>query len=224
MLKLSNKGRLKNIKPNNFLLGFFCFLFFTQLGYTQKIIQKSWEGSAFEILEIISDEVFKIEIITGDFSEIRLHVNITGENFESMTIGVSEKNKVLTLKPSFRPFFVPQNDKLAAHKMLSIEMTLYLPEQKKVVVDSKLASLVTKGSFQKLDVNLRDGTCLLQEFSGNAVVNTQQGDISVFAKPFVYGTAMSKHGKVTNRLTNIGNYTLKAQSVNGNISLYQSPE
>lgn len=217
---------LINFKPNNFLLGFFLIsmLNFTHHGFSQKIIEKTWEGEAFDRIEIISNEVFKIEIMVGDFSEIKLQTKISGENAENMNIGASEKSKVLSLKPSYRPYFIPQNDKLAAHKVISIEMKLYLPEQKSVFIDSNLASLEATGSFLTLEVNLRDGYCLLKEFSGNGVLNTLLGNITVFAKSNVSGEAISRNGSVINQLSTQEINTLKVESVNGNISLLKSPE
>ena len=225
MLKISNTATLRK-KPNKLVLGFFVmfYLFFVIHGFSQKTVEKSWEGTAFDTLEIISDEVFKIEIIAGDFSKIMLQATIAGENFESMNIGASEKDKVLTLKPSYRPYFTPKNDKLAAHKLLSIEMKIHIPEGMIVYVSSKLASIETLGMFQKLDVNLRDGQCILKEFTGNAKINTHLGDIIVFATSQVFGTALTKNGNVTNKLSVSGKYILNAESVNGNISLYKTPE
>ncbi|MEZ4818044.1 MAG: hypothetical protein R2776_08760 [Flavobacteriaceae bacterium] len=226
MLKINNTVKSRYPKPNTTLLGFFLFfcLFFIPKGISQKVIEKSWKGTAFEVIEILSDEVFNIEIIAGNFSEIKLQSKIAGENFESMNIGASEKGKILTLKPSYRPYFIPQNDKLAAHKVISIELQLYIPEWMTVFISSKLASLEATGNFKELDVNLRDGHCILKEFSGNAMLNTHFGNITVYAKPEVSGVGVSKKGTVFNKLSGKAMYTLIAESVNGNISLFHTPE
>ncbi|MEZ4778227.1 MAG: hypothetical protein R2786_02460 [Flavobacteriaceae bacterium] len=226
MLKVNNRIKSKYSKPNTKLLGFFLFfcLYFISNGFSQKVIEKFWKETAFNTIEIISDEVFKIEIIAGNFSEIKLQSKIAGENFESMNMGASEKGEVLTLKPSYRPYFTPQNDKLAAHKVISIEIQLFIPEGITVFITSKLASLEATGKFKELDVNLREGHCTLKEFSGNAMLNTRFGNILVYAKPEVSGVGVSKKGTVLNKLSTNAMYTLKAESVIGNISLLKSPE
>lgn len=217
---------LKNTNPIVLRWGFFLFLFLATIsrGFSQKVIEKSWDAKAFTKLEISSDDVYKIKMVTAPTSEIKLISNIEGENFENFNIGVSEKGKTLALKPSFRPYFKPKNDKLAAHKLLSIEMILTVPESMEVSITAKIASLETLGNIQKLVVNLREGHCLLQDFIGNATLNTKQGDITVFTKHSVVGSTISKYGTIKNELSSKGKYLIKAESVNGNISLLKTRE
>lgn len=224
-----NKSGLTILNTQNPIVltwGFFLLLNFSFIafGYSQKVIEKSWDANAFEKLEIISDDVFKIKIVTEPTSEIKLTSLIEGENYENMNIGASEKGKTLRLKPSYRPYFIPKNDKLAAHKLISIEMILTIPETLEVYINAKIASLEMQGKILRLDVNLRDGQCHLRDFTGNATLNTKQGDITVFAKEQVSGSGFSKKGSVKNNLTNTGIYLIKAESVNGNISLLKTRE
>ncbi|MEZ4859473.1 MAG: hypothetical protein R2781_11755 [Flavobacteriaceae bacterium] len=217
-------GNIRN--PIVFAWGFFLFLNFGCIvyGHSQKVIEKSWDTSVFDKLEIVSDEVFKIKIETKPTSVIKLTTKIEGENFENVTLEASEKVKTLTLKPTYSPYFEAKNNKLAAHKLISIEMTLTLPESMEVFINATIASLEMHGKILNLDVNLRDGHCVLYNFIGNASLNTKQGDITVFAKENVSGIASSKNGMVLNQLLNEGLYLLKAQSVNGNISLLKTPK
>jgi len=188
------------------------------------VIEKTWDADAFDKLEISSDEVYKIKIIAEPTSEIKLISQIDGENYENLNIGASEKNKTLTLKPTYRPYFKPKNDKLAAHKVISIEMILTIPESMEVAISAKIASLEIQGSLQKLDVNLRDGHCFLKDFVGNARINTRDGDITVYAQHWVEGKAISKYGIIKNELSSKGKYLIQAESVNGNISLLKTRE
>lgn len=192
--------------------------------YSQKVIEKSWDAMAFNKLEISSDDVFKIKIVTAPTSEIKLISLIDGENYESLNIGATEKGKTLTLKPTYRPFFKPKNDKLAAHKLISIEMMLTIPESMEVSINAKIASLETQGSIQFLNANLSTGICVLRDFLGHATLNTKQGDITVFTYDTVSGKAISKYGIINNELSGKGKYQIKAESVNGNISLLKTRE
>ncbi|MBW2937111.1 DUF4097 domain-containing protein [Aureisphaera sp. CAU 1614] len=216
----------KNINPIVLTWGFFLLLNlgFVVHGYSQKVIEKTWDANAFDKLEINSDDVFKIKIVTEQTSEIKLISQIEGENYENLNIGASEKGKTLTLKTTYRPYFKPKNDKLAAHKVISIEMILTIPESMEVAITAKIASLEIQGSLQKLDVNLRDGHCFLKDFVGNARLNTRDGDITVNAQPWIEGKAISKYGIIKNELVSKGKYLIKAESVNGNISLLKTRE
>jgi len=103
-------------------------------------------------------------------------------------------------------------------------MILTIPESMEVAISAKIASLEIQGSLQKLDVNLRDGHCFLKDFVGNARINTRDGDITVYAQHWVTGKAISKYGIIKNELVSKGKYLIKAESVNGNISLLKTRE
>jgi len=215
---------LNNINPSVYTLGFFLFLSFAFHTHAQKVIHKSWDANAFDRIEIISDEVFKIEISTLETSEIKLSTTIEGENYESLNIGATENNRTLLLKPSYRPYFKAKNDKLAAHKVMAIEMKLLIPKSMELFIDAKIASLVTDGSFKKINANLSEGNCVLYNFDGSATINTKQGDITVFTTYGASGEGISKYGSVRNELSKIGIFSIKAESVNGNITLKETPE
>ncbi len=191
----------------------------------QKIIEKSWNAELFNGIEIISDEVFMIKIISEETQTIALDARIEGEFSENIIIEVNENahdKGILSFSTGFTPYFEMANDKLAAHKVHSIEMELHIPQNMKVFVRSQLASVEASGIFQELRLELEEGNCLLNLFEGDALLSSKNGNITVYGKNLDVWRAVTSNGTVTNKLPPKGKYSLEAQSVNGDITLLPS--
>ncbi|NND61995.1 MAG: hypothetical protein HKN48_02250 [Flavobacteriaceae bacterium] len=208
-----------------FMLKKFLLLSLMLAGLTtsaQKTIEKGWEAIGIDKIQIISDQVFNIEVIAKPSDYFYVRTEIDGENYENVVVDTSIKNKTLTIATGFTPYFDAANDKLAAHKVISIEMFIEIPENKEFLVSSLLASFKAQGNFKNVYTALFQGNCTLEDFEGNAQLNTRHGNINVSAVNNVKGDAISKRGKVKNTMDTIGIYLVKAQSVNGDISLSKS--
>jgi len=190
----------------------------------QKIIEKSWDASKFEAVEIISDDIFKIIITSKETATISLSTKIEGENYEQVLVDISEEKqpRTLTLSTGFTPFFEGANDKLAAHKVISIEMELIVPQNYSVLVRSALASARLEGSFREVRLDLEFGNCVLTSFYGDADINTTHGSIIVYAREGVTAQANTMRGMVKNELNLKGALQIRAQSVNGDITILPS--
>lgn len=203
--------------------GFFVlFVAISISGIPQKKINKQWEAEGIEKIEFSSDQVYLIEIHAVKTSSLKLEVHIEGEHSENVMVSSSITNKTLSLSTQYRPFFQIPNDKLAAHKALSVEVKLIVPEGMEVKISSPLAGLIVRGTYKRLDVTLDQGYCEVKNFLGEALLYTKGGAIIVWAKEGVAGSATSQHGTILNELQKEGNYYIRAESVNGNISLLQT--
>ena len=197
------------------------FFMFSE-GYAQKIMEKSWDASSVERLEIISDEVYRITIVSEVIERIYVRTKVEGEHSENVVLLVSEENKTLSLSSGFTPYFVMQNDKLAAHKVISIEMEIRVPSDLAILVKGAMVSVETKGSFSELQLELRNGNCVLNDFKGNAQLNSRNGSITVFAMETGVLNVKSKNGSIKNELPKEGQFLINAESVNGDITLLKS--
>jgi len=196
--------------------------FVTNQASAQKILQKQFNASAFETLVIESDDVFTIAISAQKTDNINVRTHIEGEHHESVVLNTSEAGKTLTLSTGYSPFFEKENDKLAAHKLIAIDMLITVPENLSVEIRSKIASVTGKGTYENFFVALENGTCLLKNFKGNATLYTKEGAITVYAKPTVTGQAVSKKGTVLNELPKTGKHKIIAESITGSITLLQN--
>ncbi len=188
----------------------------------QKTIQKEFDSEGIQKLSIADDAIFKITVQSSEESTIKVSAHISGEHFESIIIEEKIVDSTLFLKTGFAPFFTLENDKLAAHKMMAIEVELTVPKKLAVEVNSNLASVIATGTFKSLSISLENGNCILNDFFGNAQLKTIAGNIAVLAQKNVSGKAISKNGTVENNLLNKGKFFVEAESINGNISLLQT--
>ncbi len=203
----------------------FIFLFFFSGSYclvAQKVIEKEFSAKDIHSLSIQDDAIFNIKIISSRRETLMLKVHISGEHSEAIIIEEKLSEGRLSLKTGIIPYFVFENDKLAAHKVMAVELVLFIPETTSVEVKSKLASLETLGTIKKLAVSLQNGSCILTDFSGNAHLKTVDGNIIVKAKREVLGNAISKNGSVENTLLKQGEFLVEAESVNGSIYMLQT--
>jgi len=191
-------------------------------GFAQKIIERSWNSKTIERIEIISGPIFNIRIISEATEKILVITKIEGEHYENVVLEGLEKNKTLSLAMGYTPYFIMANDKLAAHKMISIEMEIHLPKNLEVVVKASIASLETVGVFKTVHATLDNGNCVLTNFKGDATIHTKNGNITVYAQETVSAVAKTKRGKLINQLPKTGVFLINATSVNGDITLLKS--
>lgn len=188
----------------------------------QKNIQKEFSAEGIRTLSIVDDAIYKITIHSSPEKYIKLSMHISGEHSESVIVEEKISKNTLSLKTGFVPFFVLENDKLAAHKVMAVEVELIIPETISIEIKSELASVETLGPMSNLAVSLKNGSCVLNNFLGNAHLNTTDGNITVVAQKNVSGKALSKHGTVQNNLFSTGEFFVEAESINGNIILLQT--
>jgi hypothetical protein len=137
-------------------------------------------------------------------------------------VTTSEEKQKLILGIAYSPFFIAENDKLAAHKVISIEMTVTVPKNMNIEVETAIANFKGIGRFETLRASLLTGNCELADFEGDAGIKTRDGNITVHASKKVTGKAVSQKGTVINNLPVSGKYHILAESLGGDISLLQT--
>lgn len=201
----------------------FIFLFF---GITfcnaQKVIQKEFSAEGIHTLSINDDAIYKITIQSSEESTIKVSTHISGEHAESIIVEEKITNGKLAFNTGFVPFFSLENDKLAAHKVMAVEVKLIIPKEVSVEIKSKLASVYAIGPYKNLAISIENANCDLRNFSGNAHLKTANGTITVYANNTVSGKAISKYGMVENELSSGGKFLIEAETINGSISLLQT--
>ena len=213
---------------------FAIILFFGfQLSFSQKVTEREMDATDVVEIAVLADEVFSISIESEERETVKIQAIIEGEYYESVLLQVTSEaiseNKIeqrLSIGTGYTPFFEKENDKLAAHKVISIDLLITIPKNLKVSVSSSLASVQAKGSFESLNVSIKNGHCLLVEFKGNTQIHTQNGDITFYAneksKKQYSVDAITKKGILINHFDAGNIYHLEARSVLGNISLITS--
>ncbi|MCL6219677.1 hypothetical protein [Zunongwangia pacifica] len=202
---------------NRYCMFLMCFFAGTVMMLAQKDTQNILTSDFKEVI-IDADEVFKINIISEKRETLKYKSHSEGEYVNDIRLKTSLKNGRLYIETQYPQQLVGGFDKLSAHKVFSLELNLYMPEDKRLIVSSNSASLTVSGKFESFSANLQRGYCNLKDFDGNATVNTYKGDIDA---EVVSGEiiAKSRHGKVLVDKDLYGMHQIKLTSINGDISV-----
>lgn len=193
------------------------FFFVTQL-QAQKVIEKQIEGLNISSIIVDGSAIFKIKMNTSSTKMIVLQSKIEGEYNEDIVLITETKNSELFISTKFQPLFVPDNDKLSAHKVISIELNITIPEYLNVFIQSDIASVITQGKYNNLTIELINGNCNVDSFSGNATINTIHGSINIKGKEAIVKASTKKGFLIQDKLK-LGDTRFNLNSINGNITI-----
>jgi hypothetical protein len=187
----------------------------------QKVTREIIDAENLEKVVISADEVFKIDISTHSGKDLVLTTRTEGEYFKDISLKSEFKEKTLLLKSIFRENLRNGNDKLSAHKVFSMELELKVPLDMVVEIDSNLASVSLSGKFSRVFAQLRNGSCFLTDFGGNAIINTIEGNISGTVRN-ISVEASSRNGEIALPKVSKGNHKMVVTSINGDIKISET--
>jgi hypothetical protein len=148
----------------------------------QKVVKKSVLNPDTSSILIDADDCFKVEITTTLSKEIVVEALIDGEYKNDLLVKIEEDGPSIEISTGFQPNFIKPNDKLSAHKVISISLKVQIPENMKVHLFGSNTNVYAKGSYKVLKVTLDDGTCNFQSINGIAHAVSRSGDIYVYSK------------------------------------------
>ncbi|MGJ5642768.1 hypothetical protein [Formosa sp. S-31] len=189
--------------------------------FAQKHIEKHINNAGISTVYINGNTCYKIHVTTKKSESMAIKTRIAGEHYEDMMIISEQKSDTLFIRSGFHPLFTADNDKLSAHKVMSIEMEVELPEHLNLYVHSDIGLVEVIGQYNNAILELRDGSCSLYHFQGNARVNTVNGDIKVETN-YTKVTAESRHGILLLSPLVPGQNEIMLKSIHGDISVYKT--
>lgn len=198
----------------HFLLMF--FLFFHFASFAQKETNTVIDGEKINSIVISSDEIFRISITAAPVEKITIKTMADGEYSNDISLDSKVKGETLFLTSRYRAILKSGFDKLSAHKVFAMEVVMEIPENLDVEVVSNLASVIGKGHFEDLFIQLKSGYCELKNFTGNAIINTYDGDVDIKTSSAVV-EASSRHGRINVPSGSFGANTIQISSINGDI-------
>lgn len=172
-------------------------------------------------LFIFTEEVFKIHLETSKTDQIILTSHSAGEYYNEINLKMEVLKDKMILTSEFREILRGGYDKLSAHKVFSMEITLKIPEKMEVFINSNIASVFATGNYTYLEVELKAGLCELKDFSGNALVNTYSGAINIETTNANI-SASTRQGEVYLSDNNPGKYKVELHSITGDIMVREN--
>lgn len=189
-----------------------------ELTFAQKKLQETFDAKNLKQLIIESDEIFAIEITTAPMQEVIISTKIEGESSTQTILHTNINRDRLEITTGKTADYIAIDDKLAAHKVLSVVLRITIPEGMDLVVSSTLAQLSVVGIIGNLQAVLGRGDCLVEAlgFRESININTISGSIHIKTPPANL-VANSRNGDVLLPEEIGGFRNISLGSVHGNI-------
>lgn len=197
----------------------FFVVFFTLVNlHAQKLIRKAFIDPRTETIQIDAQYCYRIDLKTASSNEVEISASMEGEYAKDLLISIEQSGTTAMIRADFQPLFINPNDKLSAHKVVSIALEISVPEYKYVDVFGTNTNLYATGKFEDLNVTLSDGRCTLENVSESVEVTTQNGDI-LLTTPSGDISAESTYGKVERETIPFGYNQFVLKTIEGDIFL-----
>ena len=189
--------------------------------YAQKRVVKSLVNPRTTWVHIDSEVCFELRLHNSDSDLVVVEAKLDGEYSEDLVISMEEDGNTLIITPGFRPNFKHPNDKLSAHKVVSVFLDIAIPAYTNFMIFGTHTRVSATGIFTNGKVVLDDGSCDLQAEAEELEVVTQSGDIRFTSKGAVL-TVNSKFGVVYGDTMSTGNGLVTLQTISGDIEVVQA--
>jgi len=184
----------------------------------QKMVVKTVENPNISYIQIDGNNCFSLALETVDIPKTTVAASIDGEYLQDLLVNVKQEGATVLVSAGFQPNFVFPNDKLSAHKVISISLKISIPKNLDVTVYGNSTNVVARGDYAKLKISLSDGKCILDGRGENVMINTQSGNIELITTNAQI-IASTKYGKIKREMLASGDDHFTLNSVTGNISI-----
>ncbi len=188
------------------------------LSNAQKVVKKSVLNPETSYVLINAANCFRIDLSTTSSKEIVVEALIDGEYKNDLLVKIEEHVPSIAISAGFHPNFIKPNDKLSAHKVISISLKLQIPENMNVRLLGTNTNVYAKGSYEDLKVTLDDGSCNIHSIYGTVHAITRSGDIYVRSKEANIVTKNS-FGSISKNNIPMGTNYFNLSTTTGNIYL-----
>jgi len=195
---------------------FVMFVFTLINVHGQKLVRKAFIGPRTQNIQIDARYCYRIDIKTEPIDEVQVSATMDGEYAKDLLVSIKESGTTTMISTDFQPNFVNPNDKLSAHKVISIALEISVPEYKNVDVFGTKTNLYATGKYKDLKITLSDGRCTLRNVSESVTVTTQKGDILLSA-PSGDVISESTYGSVQKESIPFGDNRFFLKTVEGDI-------
>jgi hypothetical protein len=194
------------------------FILALQSLFAQKILTKTLNDPTLSQIYIQAQDINSLSITSVESKEFLVRGVLDGEYSTHQMLSIVRKGNTLYVVPDFTDKYEIPNDKLSAHKVFAIALDMFIPSYLEVVVSGEATRVSASGRFKKLNINLVDGMCSLNDIGEQVYVNSQSGPIFLNQKEgFV--TAKSSYGLVEKESIPKGNSVIVLHSVSGHIKV-----
>lgn len=187
-------------------------------GCAQKVLTKTLLNPGISSISIDGDLCYEVILETDDSREVTVEARMEGEYGKDLLVLFRESGSTLFVATGLRPEFELPNDKLGAHKVISVRMKVTVPRGESVMLNAQTCQVVTSGHYQDLKIAFNDGSCHLGHTALNSEVRTASAPIHAsLCRGDV--EARSAYGEVFLQPVPSGDHHLLLLSTRGNITV-----
>lgn len=198
---------------------FYILILISAFSFAQKKIgQEFGVAKAVKTIYLDFNQVFTIQLKTHSLETIKIEASSEGEYANSFVLTKEIKNGSLVLAGNVSFGLVYPQDKLSAHKVHAVEVMVYLPKNKQVVLTSDIGNVTAVGEYESLFLDLQSGDIHLKSIAANVTAQSVTGAIQLQINTGVVN-AFSKYGKVVSDTIPEGLHYYVLKSLKGNINI-----
>ncbi len=202
--------------------GIFCLIGIAySYSFGQKTIHKSFIKEGVDQIFVDAKDSFEVVLKTTDSNSLTIKAEIEGEYSPNQLVNVFTDRNLLTIEPSFNAGFVMPNDKLSAHKVLSVSLFIEIPKQFKVKLTGNSTNAEIHGDYKDLRIELNDGNCTLYHVASKVTVHTIKGSINAYVDKATID-AHSTYGTLESDSIPLGTSQLNLKSQIGHIQIIKA--
>ncbi len=187
----------------------------------QKTVRKTVLSPATTLVRIDANNCFEVNVGTTQSEAVEVTADLEGEYAEDLLITLREEGSTLSINTNFQPNFKNPNDKLSAHKVVSIRLEISLPPHKNLSIYGSDSNVILNGVYKDVRVILNDGACRLGLHAETITVRSQSGPIYL-SVPVESVMAKSRYGQVIGQAEKNGHGRFELITATGDIHLKET--
>jgi len=153
-----------------------------QTVWSQKTLSKVLEDPSLTQIHVLAEQVNTLRLKPSPSKELLVTARLNGEYSPHQMIVFTRKGNTLFIGPDLSATFELPNDKLSAHKIWSVDLAVEIPAHLEVFIAGGNTQINAEGIFEKLQIALKDGLCVLEEVGNKVQVNTLRAPIVLSQK------------------------------------------
>ncbi|MDC7997047.1 hypothetical protein [Gilvibacter sediminis] len=180
---------------------------------------KDVDASALEVLQVDVDNIARLTVRAGQTDRFKAFMNTEGEFAQELVLNIFETGGTWSVNIGFAPGFLPTDDKLGAHKVISAELTLEIPEGKYLNVSGRCLRVALSGGFSVVELRLDGGNIDAKNFLASGVLETLDGNVRIKGRTGLFAETVGQPDKIANELPQSGTHFIRVVSPQGSINL-----
>lgn len=209
------------LKKITFLVTIFYMLTPVDLFSQKKMIHEFYLNNIQHII-VNGDNSFNIKLNTVKGDKAIITQKTEGELGDNIILISKISQDTLFISSDYKAFVVNYNDKLSAHKTVSIQLEISLPINKQVYLKSNNANVFCQGQYKSLTVELNNGQVFSENLIGNITINTVYGNINVRSKYNNWINQSKPHKNINSQILKTEFYKQSLNTVNGKINIIKT--